>query len=432
MLLAAKPTASMLSQKAIIAPHAGHVYSGPVAASLYAGLEAVKTKIKRVVLLGPSHRVGFKGIAACRARSYETPLGLIEIDRQAVKSIMDLPGTGYLDEAHLHEHSLEVHLPFLQRALQSFTLIPLVVGNSDKKDVAAVLERLWGGDETLVIISSDLSHFHDYAEAQQLDEATSRKILNLESDLTGDEACGCNPINGLLVLLKQKGLVIRQIDVRNSGDTAGTHDRVVGYGAYSVAENETESPQMSEPEQTIPLAIRQQILQLARQAILHPFEKKESFNINLDLYSNALKEEGASFITLNIKGQLRGCIGSLEAHRALIVDVANNAQAAAFKDPRFSPLTLKELPEIELHASILSKPEVLPVNSRDDLIAIIRPGRDGIILQENGKRSTYLPSVWAQIPDPLDFIRELRKKAGLNPDQWADCKIMRYTTEEFT
>ena len=184
-------------------------------------------------------------------------------------------------------------------------------------------------------------------------------------------------------------------------------------------------------DQTIPLAHRQQILQVARQAILHPLQSKENFQLNLDHFPSSLKADGASFITINLDGRLRGCIGSLQAHRALILDVANNAQAAAFKDPRFRPLTLKEYLEIELHASVLSAPEPVNVQTREELMQVIRPGKDGIILEEQGKRATYLPSVWEQLPDPDLFIKELRAKAGLDPDSWNKCRVMRYTTEEF-
>ncbi|HIG40549.1 MAG: AmmeMemoRadiSam system protein B [bacterium] len=426
-------------QKALIVPHAGYVYSGPIAASIYAGLTSVRSQIKRVVLLGPSHHVGFKGIAACSSDGYQTPLGLVDIDQTAVDAIIDLPNVAYLDEAHLNEHSLEVHLPFLQIVLDRFELVPLVVGDATKQDVARVLEKLWGGPETLIVISSDLSHFHTYAEAQQLDSTTADKILNLQSNLTGSEACGCRPINGLLYLAEQRGFGIRQIDVRNSGDTAGSHDRVVGYGAFSLTQEPLTGEAMvrQEPKedaiekQRFSNDLRARILKIARQAILHSLQGKGNFQLNLDLFPDPLKVDGASFITLNLQGHLRGCIGSLEAHRSLILDIANNAQAAAFKDPRFKPLSLQEYHAMELHVSILSPPELLPVNSREELLAIIRPGKDGIIIEESGRRATYLPSVWDQLPDPDRFISELRSKAGLDASQWGRCQVFRYTTEEF-
>jgi AmmeMemoRadiSam system protein B len=230
-LQAAETTGS--APKAIIAPHAGYVYSGPVAASAYALIAPRKDTIRRVVLMGPSHRVGFHGIAVANAHSYATPLGNVPIDRAALKKILDLPFVGVLDEAHAQEHSLEVHLPFLQEILDEFQLVPLVVGSASPEQVAEVLDRLWGGPETLIVISSDLSHYHDYATARRMDQATSTAIENLKpEDIGHDSACGRVPVNGLLHAARQRGMTARTIDLRNSGDTAGGKDRVVGYGAY--------------------------------------------------------------------------------------------------------------------------------------------------------------------------------------------------------
>lgn len=221
--------------KAIIAPHAGYIYSGPVAASVYARLKALRGSITRVVLLGPSHRVGFEGLALSSADYYETPLGRIPLDRHAEKLLVGLPQVRVYDAAHAREHSLEVHLPFLQETLGEFTLVPLVVGDAAPQAVGEVLERLWGGPETLIVISSDLSHYHDYATAQRLDRATSQAIEALRyEDIDHDAACGRNPVNGLLYVARKRGLHARTVDLRNSGDTAGPRDQVVGYGAYVV------------------------------------------------------------------------------------------------------------------------------------------------------------------------------------------------------
>ena len=219
--------------KALIAPHAGYVYSGPVAASAYALLAQAQGTIKKVVLIGPSHRVGFRGIAACSADSYATPLGIVVIDRDSIEKILDLPGVGLLDQAHAQEHSLEVHLPFLQEVLGDFELIPLVAGEATVEEVAAVLERLWGGPETLIVISSDLSHYHDYGTARKMDRATSDAIENLRPEaIDYESACGRVPVTGLLAVARKRGLSARTVDLRNSGDTAGGRDKVVGYGAY--------------------------------------------------------------------------------------------------------------------------------------------------------------------------------------------------------
>ena len=221
--------------KAIIAPHAGLIYSGPIAATAYASLQSVSKKITRVVLLGPSHRVYLKGLALSSVDYYETPLGKVEIDQDGCDLVRNLSQVTVADEAHAQEHSLEIHLPFLQLVLDHFKLIPVVVGEASPTEVAEVLETLWGNDETQIIISSDLSHFHDYETARQLDLSTSKAIENLQLDSIGSQqACGCRPMRGLLQLAKNKHLNVKTLDLRNSGDTAGTKDRVVGYGAYAI------------------------------------------------------------------------------------------------------------------------------------------------------------------------------------------------------
>jgi AmmeMemoRadiSam system protein B len=221
--------------KALIAPHAGYVYSGPVAASVYARLASARGRITRVVLLGPSHRVALLGLAASAADFFRTPLGDIPLDREALDRIGRLPQVHEMEQAHAMEHSLEVHLPFLQEVLGEFSLVPLVVGDATAGQVAEVLERLWGGDETLIVISTDLSHYQDYETARRMDAATSRAIEELRyEDIGPHDACGRIPVSGLLHLARDKGLHARTIDLRNSGDTAGPRDQVVGYGAYVI------------------------------------------------------------------------------------------------------------------------------------------------------------------------------------------------------
>jgi len=220
--------------KAIIAPHAGYIYSGPIAAAAYARLRAARDRITRVVLLGPSHRVGFRGIAASGMTAFETPLGQIPVDLEAVELARQVPDVGFLEQAHAQEHSLEVHLPFLQEVLGPFKLVPLVVGEARPQQVGAVLEALWGGPETLIVISSDLSHYQDYRTAQRMDRETSRAIEELRfEDIGYEQACGRNPVSGLLWVARRKNLHVETIDLRNSGDTAGPRDQVVGYGAYA-------------------------------------------------------------------------------------------------------------------------------------------------------------------------------------------------------
>jgi len=230
----AKP-ASSTAPKAIIAPHAGYVYSGPVAASAYALLKPVANQINQVVLLGPSHRVAFRGIATPDADYFQTPLGNIKINQSMCHKLEALEFVQASSLAHQQEHSLEVHLPFLQTVLDDFELTPLVVGDCNQQDVARALEVAWGDEHTLIVISSDLSHYHSYQTALQLDEKTSRAIQQLQPDkIHYDDACGRNPLNGLLDIARKKNMTVDILDLRNSGDTAGSKDKVVGYGAYAV------------------------------------------------------------------------------------------------------------------------------------------------------------------------------------------------------
>ena len=231
--------AARVHPKLLITPHAGYEYCGAVAARAYALLGRRRdTLIRRVVLLGPAHRVAIGGLAAPEADAFETPLGEIPLDLAALAGLDDLPQVIRSDRVHEREHSLEVQLPFLQMLLGSFTLVPLVVGDAGAEDVAQVLERLWGGDETLIVISSDLSHYLPYEQAQAIDRATVQRILRLDAGLAPHEACGAAAINGALLAARRHGLEPRLLDLRNSGDTAGDRVRVVGYGALAFEERQ--------------------------------------------------------------------------------------------------------------------------------------------------------------------------------------------------
>ena len=409
--------------KAIIAPHAGYVYSGAIAGTAYARLIPARNTIRRVVLAGPSHRVPFRGIAIPTVTGFATPLGVVPLDRDALGRIAQLPFVHARDDAHAAEHSLEVHLPFLQETLGEFQLVPLVVGDATPAEVAAVLEALWGGPESLTVISSDLSHYETYETARTMDAATSSAIVRLDGNAIAEKgACGRRPIRGLLELARRQGMRATAIDVRNSGDTGGPKDRVVGYGSYIVEEN----PRLPDSARAVLLAVVREVV--TRSA---PNPQNEP-GVDLSRYAPELVAPRAAFVTFTRQGHLRGCIGSLEAHQPLVLDVARNAFKGAFRDPRFPPITAEEIPQLAASISVLSQPGELQLGSEAELLSIIRPGIDGLILADGGKRGTFLPSVWEQLPSPKDFLQRLKLKAGLAADHWSPTvRVWRYQTESF-
>ena len=399
--------------KALIVPHAGYIYSGPVAARAYEELAAARGIVRRVVLLGPVHRVPVRGLAVPTDTEFATPLGRIAIDQQALASVRDLPQVVASDAAHALEHALEVQLPFLQRQLGPFSLAPFAVGDASVEQVAQVIERLWGGEETLIVISTDLSHYHPYADARQIDGSTLARIGAFATDLDHDEACGATPLNGFLHLSKSKDLSLRLLAACNSGDTAGGKGRVVGYSAFSLYERASDVS-LDDAGKTL--------LTIARAAI-----EARLFGNARTVEAPWLRQAGATFITLTRDGELRGCIGSLQASRPLGDDVAENAAAAAFRDPRFAPMTAEEWPAVRVEVSLLSTPKPMRFADEADLLAQIQPGEDGLIVECDARRATFLPQVWDTIPDKRQFLAHLLHKAGLpQGTRLGRCRVFRY------
>jgi AmmeMemoRadiSam system protein B/AmmeMemoRadiSam system protein A len=424
----AKPVPLSRAPKALIVPHAGYIYSGAVAASAYAGLSELRGRIRRVVLLGPTHRVYVRGLALPDADYFATPLGNVPLDRAGMQRLADLPQVVTSAAAHQMEHSLEVQLPFLQQVLGDFQLLPLAVGEATAAEVAEVLERVWGSDETLIVISSDLSHFLPDALARQVDGGTVDAILALNSHLNHEQACGATPINGLMLAAQAHGLHPVVLDVRNSSDTAGDPERVVGYAAFAFqAEAAPEKSQEADPDQT-ESEKGATLLKLARAEIASRLGHKMASPVQ----AGWLNEFGASFVTLTRQGELRGCIGTLEAHRPLGLDVRENAVAAAFRDPRFMPLSRAEFDDIRVEVSLLSPSEPLVVASEQEALASLRPGIDGVVFEVGHARSTFLPQVWEQLPEPAEFMAHLKRKAGLAVDFWSESvRLSRYSVSKW-
>jgi AmmeMemoRadiSam system protein B/AmmeMemoRadiSam system protein A len=453
--------------KALIVPHAGYIYSAPIAASAYARLLPWRDTITRVVLLGPAHRVHVSSMAASSAEAWVTPLGAVPLDRDALAQILSMPGVVVDDEAHAPEHSLEVHLPFLQRVLgEGWTLLPLVVGAAPRQQIADVLDSLWGGDETLIVISTDLSHYHDHATAQQLDRDTAAAIVARDAEaLAPARACGAYPVRGMLTAADRHDLDVELLDLRNSGDTAGPADRVVGYGAFvltpraapfggevvadslaatvsaTVSATATGSATATaagvgadQPPEGEPFTAdeRATLLGVAEEAIRARLEGRAPARPSRGTINGVLRQPGAAFVTLRDGERLLGCIGTLEPNRPLIEDVADNAVAAAFRDPRMPALTADEFRDMSMHISVLTPAVSMAVDSLDELVLAVRPFIDGVLIEAGRHRATYLPSVWEQLPDRRDFLDHLWQKAGLRPGTWpAGLHVARYQTVEF-
>jgi AmmeMemoRadiSam system protein B/AmmeMemoRadiSam system protein A len=423
---AAHPQPGAPVPKAIIAPHAGYVYSGPVAATAYARLAPAKGRIRRVVLIGPSHRVGFRGLAVGTAEAWASPLGPVLVDRDMVERLALLPMVGAVDAAHEQEHSLEVHIPFLQAVLGEFRLVPVVAGDARPEEVAAVLDAAWGGPETAIVISTDLSHYLDYEACREADRHTVAAIEAMDPTAIGrDSACGRVPVGGLLVTARRRGMEIATLDVRNSGDTAGPRGRVVGYGSWALFEPGGGAEPL--PDDVGPALVR-----LARASIEHGLASGKPAAASAAGHPPALAAPGAVFVTLKRGGALRGCIGSPTAWRPLIEDVAENAFRAAFKDPRFPPLRREELAGLDLSVSLLTPPEPMTFKDEADFMAQLRAGIDGLIIEDQGRRALFLPSVWEQLPDKSAFMGHLKLKAGLPQNHWSPTfKASRFQALQF-
>lgn len=436
--------------RALICPHAGYRYSGPTAAFAYKLLQG--SGFRTAVVLAPSHYARFDGAALPDADAFRTPLGLISVSakvRQLAASppfvqnpkaqvqrpqwsrqtSMELPPFGH-DTPHTWEHSLEVQLPFLQRTLGTFDLVPAVLGDVDPVALALALERILD-DKTIVIASSDLSHYHPYPVAQQKDRACVSAICALDSGaVSTQEACGKLAILTVLQLARQHGWKARLLDLRNSGDTAGEKSNVVGYAAVAFSEPQSTSAATG----SYSPAERRFLLDLARRTVNAAARGQPPVEIDLTQVDPHLAEPKGCFVTLNRNGVLRGCIGTLFPQGPLCTTVRDMALSAALRDQRFSPVQPQELDEIVIEISVLTVPQPLPHHSPEDLLNQLRPHTDGVVLQVGGHQATYLPQVWEHFDTPEAFLDHLAEKAGLERSAWRrpEAIVMVYQAEVFS
>lgn len=419
-----------VSPKAIIVPHAGLMFSGSLAALGFATVRALKDTIKRIVIIGPAHRMAFQGIALARADQFATPLGNMRCDLPALQSALALPHVQMLDDAHTLEHGLEIELPFIQRLFgegADIGIVPLLVSRCSPRQVHEVIEKLWGGPETLIVISSDLSHFHDYDTAKKMDNRTRAMIENFDAEnIDTNDACGALPVAGMLIAARNRGMKIKTLGMRNSGDVTGDKSRVVGYGAWAVYDGKAlgmggdGEDDFTKATETLIRTHGPAMLDLCRQSILHGIETGAPLQVSANEVGPALAAPGACFVTLKKAGQLRGCIGSIISHAPLATDLCENAFKAAFRDPRFAGLSRAEIgDDLELSISVLSPPQPFGFADEADFISKLTPFEDGIVLSDGNRRGLFLPQVWDQLPDPKDFLAHLKRKAGLAMDHWS-------------
>lgn len=413
--------------KALILPHAGYIYSGLTAAHAAGVLEG--RRYKRVVLIGPDHYVGFNGAAISGTDAYQTPLGLVKLDPVCHKLRQASALFSLQPLSDQKEHSLEVVLPFLQRYLDPFMLVPVVVGTVDIDQIAAKLAPLLKG-ETLLVVSSDLSHYLPYAAAAERDRETIRLIETLDGQqLIGRDNCACGkaPILIAMKLAQQYQWRPTLLSYTNSGDTAGDKRRVVGYAAIAFWEGPHHMSRSKETTNTFTPEQGRVLIRLARQTLQQrlgqPIADRDRALLEEALSDPAFQHHYGTFVTLKKRGRLRGCIGSLTAAESIKEDVRNNAQNAAFRDPRFGPLTQSELDQVEIEVSILTPPTRLEYADGPDLLTRLRPGIDGVIIRKGAASATFLPQVWEQLSNKTDFLAHLCQKAGLSRNAWQSGKL---------
>ncbi len=410
--------------RALIMPHAGYVYAGFTAAH---GAMAIKGNgFGRVIVMGPDHYVGFAGAAISKADCYQTPLGKIKTDKAAVSVLKKTGMFIYApDASDSKEHSVEVILPWLQTRIKRFSLVPVVVGAMQPEALARAIDPIID-DGTLVVASSDLSHYLPYEAAKQRDRETLDIILKRRAGIlsrSSNRACGSIPIDTLLILALEHNWEPVLLNYSNSGDTAGPRDRVVGYAAIAFYGGYSMSKKLTQKQ-------GQALVTLARKTI---FERlgmaSEASGENPGEIDDdtALRAKAGTFVTLTINGELRGCIGSLAPNESIIDGVRRNAVNAAFHDPRFPPLTQQEARIMEVEVSVLTDPQPLEYKDAKDLIAKLRPGVDGVIIKKGLARATFLPQVWEQLPKAEEFLSHLCVKAGLPERAWENGNLEVYT-----
>lgn len=416
-----------VTPKMVVAPHAGLAFSGSVAASAWRLFATRREQIRRVVVLGPAHRLALRGMALHPATAFETPLGRLPVDWSAARRLLTLADVRIDAAPFAGEHAIEMQLPFVQSTLGDVAILPILVGECAPSAVAEALARVWGGPETIIVISSDLSHYLPQDKARATDARTRQGIEMLDLGVAAPHAaCGHRALAGALALARGLDLRATGLDVRTSLDTTGrTPERTVGYGAFAF--EYASAARLAEGDRE--LLIGTCAAALRRAVDTGGAAPKLAVDGPLPPTLTALR---ATFVTLEMDGRLRGCIGSLAPRRSLLLDAAVNAVKAGFADPRFGKLEASDLDRLTLSVSVLSHPRPIEASSEDAVLAGLSPDRDGVMLADGGKSALFLPSVWRSLPEPRAFIAALKRKAGLDPTHWSNTLTLhRFSTESF-
>ncbi len=402
-------------------PHAGFRFSGQTAAIAARELSKAHT---RIVVLSPSHRLAFHGIAKPGILQFETPLGVLNVERRAMRMASKLPFVNENQKAFENEHGIEVTLPWIQKFAPKANIAPFVIGNATDAMVEKLLKRLWGDERTLILISSDLSHFKPVAEAVQTDMRTANMIeLGKIDGITPEMACGYRPLRGMMQIAKKNGMRATRLDMSNSYQVNGDESRVVGYGAWAI--HNFEDAQMPE-------ANRERLYQIAARSIQHRLETGETGKLPFSATDWMLKTQLASFVSLTMDGKMRGCIGSVYPHRSISEDVYDNAAKAAFLDQRYKPITPEEFEKIDCQIEILSQVKPLEFETLEDVLGHLAEEKPGVVVAHGASRATFLPRVWEEIEEPAEFVKALLHKARLPENFWADdIKFYTYYAERF-
>ena len=431
-----KPPAGDRNLKALILPHAGYMYSGLTTA--HGALAAKNQRFKKIVLIGPDHRVGFNGASVTGFNSWNTPLGTVPVHPDARRLLAEKPGRfKSVPASDREEHSLEVIVPFFQILSPGFKLVPITFGRDDPasftRDLQAVIP-LAREKDTLLVVSTDLSHFLPLEKAFKKDRETLDLIVRLHGDslATKDNAaCGIRPVLSLIHLARQSGWKPFLIHRSTSFDGGGDKNRVVGYAAIAFYGGYTMTDRSDSKDGSFNEIQGKVLVDLARKTIADRLGIKAKEVVIPD--DPEFTSRRGTFVTLKIDQELRGCIGNLGPDEKVVDGIRRNAINAAFNDFRFSPLTRDELDKIDIEVSILTEPEPLAHKGGDDLLAKLRPRVDGVIIRKGGAGATFLPQVWEQLPDPREFMEHLCMKAGLPKDAWMsrDLGVSTYQVQYF-